>query len=224
MTFIWRFFMMRVKWVNVLSFVVLVLFLAGSHSLLALGQSANSSAADVKHDKINFEVQLYLLVAYSEAGGKANIPQSLESVVRQLKPLLPFPNYHLAATFVNRVQDGGTLQSSGIGSSDMFITGPQSEAYPLHCEFTLKQVQLDTGAANQPVIDIGTLRFGLQVPIITGQSHVEGNIWVPIVNYQHAGITTEMSLREGTPTVVATMNTNRPDQTLILVISVKRTL
>jgi hypothetical protein len=168
---------------------------------------------------------MHLLVASTETGEKANIPQSLDSVVKQLKPLLPFPNYHLAATFVNRVEDGGNLLFSGIGAADLFVTGPRSLAYPTHYEFTLERVKLDTSDASQPMIEIATLRFGLQVPIVTGMTNGEGNTQAfPVVNYQPAGITTRISLREGTPTIVGTLNTNRPDQTLILVISVKRTL
>lgn len=212
---------MKLRLVNALSLTVLAVVVACSYSVAALAQGQT----EVKTGKLNYEVQLHLLVASSEAGEKGNIPQSLEPVVRQLKPLLPFPNYHLAATFVNRVQDGGNLQFSGIGAADLFVAGPRSLSYPTHYEFTLERVKLDTSDASQPMIEIATLRFGLQVPIVTGTSNGDSNSQpFPVINYQPAGITTRISLREGSPTVVGTLNTNRPDQTLILVISVKRTL
>ena len=63
------------------------------------------------------------------------------------------------------------------------------------------------------------------MPIVSGTSTGDGNTQAfPVINYQPAGITTKISLREGSPTIVGTLNTNRPDQTLILVISVRRTL
>ncbi len=49
-------------------------------------------------------------------------------------------------------------------------------------------------------------------------NHSEGSTnSYPVINYNPVGITTEMSFREGAPTVIGTLNTNRPDEMLVLV-------
>ena len=220
--------MTKARRLAVLPLVTLILFATLSDSATALGQGSSSQSAgasDGKLDKINFEVQLHLLVASNERGETGNIPQSLEAVVKQLKSSLPFANYRLAATFVNRVKDGGTLEVKGVVSSDSFTNAATNPFSQTFYEFTLFQVKSGGDGANQPSIDITKFRFGLRLPITTGVSHAEGTTAsYPIINYEPTGITTEMTLREGTPTVVGTMTTSRPGQILILVVSIKRTL
>jgi hypothetical protein len=210
------------RFYRVLSLAVFALLLAASISVTAFGQGSKPPATSVKADRINYEIQLHLLMASNEAGEKSNVPQSLESIVRQLKSSVPFANYRLAATFVNRVKDGGTLESKGLIPASQFAPPATSPGPQAVYEFTLNKIKLDDDLTN---IDILRFRFGLQLPVITGMARGEGNAPpTPIVNYQSAGITTEMSLREGTPTVVGTMNTARSDQILILVMTVKRAL
>jgi hypothetical protein len=40
--------------------------------------------------------------------------------------------------------------------------------------------------------------------------------------YEDTGINTQMSVREGEPTLVGTLNTSRPGQLFVIVITVKR--
>jgi hypothetical protein len=188
---------------------------------VALGQGA-SKPPEPKIARLNFEVQLHLLIASNETGEKGNVPQSLESVVKQLRPSLPYANYRVVATFVNRLTDGGTLELKGALSSALLTTGLPTPLPQSAYEFTLFQVKLDTDDEGKPAIQIPKFRFGLSLPVITGTSRAEGIF--PAVTYQPAGITTEVSLREGVPTLVGTLNTSRPDQMLILVTSVKRTM
>jgi len=217
--------MLKTTWYGGLLFLMICLCLGLSVSGSVMGQSSSPTATSSEvRPKINYEVQLHLLLATSEGTEKGSMPQSLEPLVRQLRSSLPFSNYRLAATFLNRVKDGGELQVRGIVPSRAFTSEPAATAQPIFYEFTLSAVKLDTEVA-EPVIQIPKLRFGLQVPVITGMSHGEGNsAGSPIINYNPIGITTEMSCREGVPTVIGTLNPNRPDEMLVLVVSVKRIL
>lgn len=215
--------MLKTKWYRNLPFIMIGLCLGLSMSVTVVGQSSSpTTTPSAPRPGINYEVQLHLLLAANESSEKGSLPQSLDSIVRQLRASLVFSNYRLAATFLNRVKDGGALEVRGIIPSRAFTPGPATPGQPIFYEFTLSAVRLDTEAA-EPVIQIPKLRFGLQVPIVTGMSHSEGSTAsYPVINYNPVGITTEMSFREGAPTVIGTLNTNRPDEMLVLVVSVKR--
>ena len=185
------------------------LVVLASTSTIALSQGTKPSTAAVK----NLDVQLYLLLASNDAGEKSNLPASLDPIVRQLKSSLSFTSFDLATNFVNRVKDGGTLESRGLIGSNIFLSATTNPVPQTAYEFTLSKIKLDDDFTN---VDIPRFRFGLSIPVITGTAPLTA------VNYQPASINTEMTLTEGAPTVVGTMNTTRSDQMLILVITVKR--
>src|SRR2546423_4597750 len=68
----------------------------------------NASTAERGSD-VDLEFQLHLLVASKDAVEGAKLPASLEAVARELRPLLPFTNYRLGATFLSRVKNGRQL-------------------------------------------------------------------------------------------------------------------
>lgn len=207
-----RFPMLNLGRLGVLTFALMVLFLTSSRTL---GQ-ASSSQADVKSDRANLDVQLHLLLASNEPGDRNMLP-SLEPVVRQFKATLPLTNYRLAATFANRIKSGGTLEVKGVFSSDVFATIANS-----FYEFTMSQIKLSGEGDNQS-IDIARLRFGLRLPVVTGTNRADANTSaMPNISYEMSGVSTELSLREGTPTVFGTLTTTKPNQLLVLVITVKR--
>ena len=78
---------------------------------------AQGGAQPAGHDGPDYEVQLYLLVTAGGAEGAAKVPQGLDGVVRQLKSTLPPADYRLAATFINRVRDGGKFEVKTVGGS-----------------------------------------------------------------------------------------------------------
>jgi hypothetical protein len=215
--------MIKPGFYRALSLVVFALLAPATISVTALGQASRepaSVAASGKTDRINYEIQLHLLVASNEAGEKGNVPQSLEAIVRQLKSSLSFANYRLAATFVNRIKDGGTLESRGLIPANLFTPAPTTFVPEAAYEFTLFKIKLDDDLTN---IDIPKFRFGLQLPVITGMIRGEANAPpTPNINFQPASINTELNLREDKPTIVGTMNTARSDQMLVLVITVRR--
>jgi hypothetical protein len=193
----------------------------GAGTTLAQNQ-VTAQSAEAKRDEVNHDVQLYLLAASNAAGDGSGVPQSVEGALRQLRAALPFSNYRLATTFLNRVKDGGNLEVSGVGGSPL-TTGTANSVSPTFFNFSLINVRLFTSAEGQPFIQVAKLRFGLKVPIQTATVSGEaGKGGYPVVQYQDTGITTELSVREGTPTVVGTLAASQPYESFILVVTLKR--
>ena len=139
---------LKTKWYGNLPFIMIGLYVGLSISVTVLGQSSSpTTTPSAARPGINYEVQLHLLLAANESSEKGSLSQSLDSIVRQLRASLLFSNYRLAATFLNRVKDGGTLEVKGIIPSRAFTPGPPTPGQPIFYEFTLSAVRLDTEAA-----------------------------------------------------------------------------
>ena len=216
--------MLRRKRLGVFSLSVLALSLIFSSFNQVSAQDAGRPQAPVRRDDVNYDVQLYLVTASNEQSERtgSQLPPSLDATIKQLRMSLPYTNFRLATTFLNRVKDNGTLELKGVGGALMpSQIGPSS---PSFYDFSLFQVKMEMDAEGQPFIRIARFRFGLRMPIVTGTARVEGSdVGSPIIQYEPVGINTELSLREGTPTVVGTMTTSRPNESLILLLSVKKT-
>jgi len=65
--------------------------------------------------------------------------------------------------------------------------------------------------------------FGSRIPIQTGATIAStGNMSFPSINYEPTGLHTDISLREGEPVVVGTLNVGPSGDALVVVVSVKR--
>lgn len=198
--------------------------LASINIVSAQGQEpAATKTEDRQREQINHEVQLYLLVGSDATGERSNVPQALDGAVRQLKEALPFSSYRLATTFFMRVRDGGSLELTGVGGFPIALT-PLNSSTPAFIQLSISRILLARGAVDQPFIQIERFRFGLKVPVQTGSAHSEGSTAnAPIIQYQDTGISTELSVREGVPTVVGTLAASQPHEAYVLVLTVKRT-
>jgi hypothetical protein len=208
-----------------LSFVICCLMLASFTVAQAQDREGTATevattAATAKTVEVNHEVQLYLLVASNKADGKSNVPQALDPIIKQLKSSLPFADYRLTTTFFNRVRDKGNLRVSGIVGGSIF-TAPASAA-PTFYQLTLTNVKLVTDAGGQQFVQISRFEFGQRVPVQTSATRNESGAGFPVINYEQIGIATEVSLREAVPTIIGIMPTGQPDESFILVASVKR--
>lgn len=214
--------MLRLKLFSALSSILLAccLILADERVALAQEQGATTTAGALR-EEVNYDVQLDLVVASNNGAEKGGVPESLSGIIKQLRASLPFTNYRLTTTFINRVKDGGSLDSTGVGGSLLATTiGPST---PTFYNFNLYQVKMERDARGQPFIRIPKFRFGLRMPIITGTTLASaGNASTPVINYEAVGISTEMSIREGTPTLVGTLMTSRPEELMLLLISMKQ--
>lgn len=206
------------------------IFLPAIAFAIALAWCGAASAQDggeaprreAPRNEINYEVQLHLLVTAGGAEAGAKVPQTLDGVVRQLKSSLPPAEYRLAATFINRVKDGGRLEVKTVGGSP-FTSSQLDPLNPTFFQFFLGNVKM---ADDQPgsLVNVQDFRLGLKVPVQTATVSNEKTLQgYPVIQYEDTGINTQMSVREGEPTLVGTLNTSRPGQLFALVITIRRT-
>jgi hypothetical protein len=183
---------------------------------------ANVAARD--RADTNYEVRLHLLVASNDAAEGSGLPTELQPIISQLRSSLPFRNYVVGATFINRVRDGGNLEVKGVSNS--FLTNPafSNPSIPQFFDFSLGRVRAEADGQGRDVIQISSFRFGARVPIQTATTGTaDGKGGFPIINYEPVGLTTTISMREGAPILVGTLPTNRTDQIMVLAAQIKRT-
>lgn len=172
-------------------------------------------------DNANLDVELYLLAASDGATDAGRLPKSLDAVVGQLRSTLPFESYHLAATMFNRIKNGGRLNVKGVGATPFSKVNAPA---PLFSDYFINSVTLKNDAAGKTIVELLGFRFGARVPIQTSAVAAGGNgASVPSIQYEPTGINTEFSMREGEPVIVGTLNVGQPGESLILVVSAKRT-
>ena len=83
---------------RVLSLILLTLF-------LVCGAQAQSTQTETKEDDTNLETQLYMILGTNQDVADSKLPNSLDPVIKQLRGTLPFKNYRLAGTLINRVKN-----------------------------------------------------------------------------------------------------------------------
>lgn len=210
-----------------LATLLLSIFMTGagvsSQQVFAQSASADSQAAaqTEKEDETNLDTQLYLLVATNQDVDDAKLPAALDPVVKQLRASLPFKNYRLAATLINRVKNNGRLNLKWIGGPLGVSNAPSIN--PSFNEFKVVGVKLVTDAAGQSVVRMEGFSFGARIPIQTGTALASNApATAPIINYESTGLNTDISMREGEPVVVGTLHVGPSGDAIILVVSAKR--
>jgi hypothetical protein len=199
--------------------VILTALFIACMSVTVLAQSTPQQT-EVKDDETNLETQLYLIVATNQAVNDERLPASLDGVVKQLRSTLPFKNYRLAATLINRVKNDGRLDLNWIGGP-LAAGGASSQATPSFSQFKVRQVRLTKNGAGDPVVQMLGFNFGSRIPIQVGSLAVNGG--VPAMGYENTGLATDISIREGEPVIVGTLNVGPSGDAIILVVSAKRT-
>jgi hypothetical protein len=214
----------RTRGGTLISLLAFSLLLAGRGTAFAQdeGAASNNRQESAAKSEINFEVQLHTLITAEGAEGAAKVPQALDAVVRELKAMLPPSEYRLATTFVGRVTNNGSLEMRSVAASPF---GPQlgGAAPPTFFQFTIGRLLLADDASGEKFVRVQPFRFGLRVPIqVTSAPADKGAVVYPAVQYEDVGLTTQVSVREGEPTLVGTLNSSRPGQLFVLVLTVRR--
>lgn len=187
--------------------------------------NSNVHAQNPDPDEPNLDTQLYLIVGTNQDVDDSKLPASLEPVVRQLRASLPFKNYRLAATLINRVKNEGRLDLSWIGgplASGLASPGATTPVTPSFSQFKVRQVKLVRNSENQPIVQMLGFNFGARIPIQT-PSPVAAAGAFPTINYENTGVSTDISMREAEPVIVGTLNIGPSGDAIILVVSAKRT-
>src|SRR5678816_1442997 len=114
-----------------------------SWSSSARAQTSNQQT-ETRDAETNLDTQLYLIVATNQVVSDEKLPASLDGVVKQLRATLPFKNYRLAATLINRVKNDGRLDLSWIGGPVATTAGSSStvNVTPSFSQFKVRQVKL----------------------------------------------------------------------------------
>jgi len=176
-------------------------------------------------DEINLDTQLYLIVGTNQDVDDTKMPASLDPVIKQLRSSLPFKNYRLAATLINRVKNDGRLDLSWIGGPFAAATGATSTTTPSFSQFKVRQIKLVRDTEGRQVVQMLGFNFGARVPVQSlspGVVATTGAV-APVINYEPTGIATDISMREAEPVIVGTLNVGPSGDAIILVVAAKRT-
>ncbi len=203
--------------------VLSALFLALLLCFTAQAQTTAPTQAESKNDETNLETQLYLVVGTNQEIDDSKLPSSLDPVVKQMRATLPFKNYRLAATLINRVKNEGRLDLSWIGGPLASAIGAASNVTPSFSQFKVRQVKLVQNSEGHPVVQMLGFHYGARIPIQTSPQVAANGTIAPAFNYESTGLATDISMREAEPVIVGTLNVGPSGDAIILVVSAKRT-
>ena len=193
----------------------------GSFSVQA--QTTNPAQAENREDETNLETQLYLILGTNQDVSDSRLPASLDPVVKELRAALPFKNYRLAATLINRVKNDSRLSLSWVGGTLASATPNTPSLTPSFSQFNVRQVRVVRNSAGQPIVQMLGFNFGARIPIqVSGAIAANGAV-APAFNYENTGLSTDISMRESEPVIVGTMNIGPSGDAIILVVAAKRT-
>ena len=209
------------KIVSTILFTTLITVFGMSGQPVWAQSSGQPSQKETNEDETNLDTQLYLLIATNQAVDDAKLPVALERVVKQLRISLPFKNYRLAATLINRVKNEGRLDLQWVGGP-LLPAAAASGNTPSFNEFRINRVRLVTGSDGRDIVRMEGFKFGAKIPIQMGTALASNAPDAPIINYEPTGLNTDISMREGEPVVVGTLNVGPSGDAIILVISAHR--
>ncbi len=207
---------------SLLIFVALLCFAGNFRPVLA--QDDKPAGAVKKDDEVNLDTQLYLLVGTNQDVGNEKLPPVLDSVIRELRASLPFKNYRLTATLINRVKSDGRLTLRWIGGPLLASAAAASNTTPSFNDFRIASLKIFDDSQGRKMIRMDGFNFGSRVPIVTYSAVASSGPASPVINYENTGLTTDISMREGEPVVVGTLNLGPSGDAIILVMSAKRAM
>lgn len=201
---------------------VCLLSISAAFSAQAVAQSTDQqSQRETKNAETNLDTQLYILIATNQEVDDMKLPTTLDPVLKQLRASLPFKNYRLAATLINRVKNDGRLNLQWVGGP-LLATAAASATTPSFNEFKVNTVKLVTDGSGREMVRMEGFRFGARIPIQTGTAVASNGPAAPIINYENTGLNTDISMHEGEPVVVGTLNVGPSGDAIILVMTARR--
>jgi len=191
-------------------------------------EQSSSARTPARDDDTNLDVQLYLVLATNRDVDEGKIPAALDPIMKRLRETLLFKHYTVAGTFLNRVKNNGRLEVSWVGSPFMFPNAATATVATLTPTFNNfgASVRLATDASGNDLVRMVELRFGAQVPIMTGQvANPSGGFPstpATSINYQSIGLRTDISMRENSPVIAGTLNVGPQGDAIVVVVSARR--
>ena len=182
--------------------------------------TSETSSQSTKDDETNLDTRLFLIVGTNQDVAEPKLPALLDPVIKELRQTLPFKNYRLAATLMNRVKNEGKINLRWLGGP--FAAAASSSVTPTFSEFNVRNVKL-VSVGTQSVVQLNGFAFQARMPIQSGTAIAANGPAAPIISYETTGLNTDISMREGDPVVVGTLNIGPSGDAIILVVSAKRT-
>lgn len=198
------------------------MFLSALLLALCLAGGLTAQAQNIDPDDANLETQLYIIVGTNQEVDEPRLPATLDDVLKQLRASLPFKNYRLAATLINRVKNEGRLELSFIGGPLATQSIAATSTAPSFSQFKVRQVKLSRNSENQPIVQMLGFNFGARIPIQSPGPIAANGTVIPVLNYENTGVSTDISMREADPVIVGTLNVGPSNDAIILVVSAKR--
>ena len=200
-------------------------FISTAPVVRAQEQSSPARTA-ARDDDVNLDTQLYLILATNRDVDEGKIPAALDPIMKRLRETLPFRHYSLAGTFLNRVKNNARLEVSWVGSPFMFPNAATATVATLTPTFNNfgASVRLATDGSGNDIVRMSDLRFGAQVPIMTGQVTPTNASFpsAPSIQYQSIGLRTDISLREGSAVIAGTLNVGPQGDAIVVAVSARR--
>jgi hypothetical protein len=207
--------------VSTILFAALVAISATLARPVVAQSSDPSPQKETRDEETNLDTQLYLLIATNQAVDDGKLPAALEGVVKRLRNSLPFKNYRLTATLINRVKNDGRLDLQWVGGPLLPAAAPSGNTLSFN-EFRIHKVRLVAGSDGRDIVRMDGFKFGAKIPLQMWTALASNAPTPPVINYEPTGLNTDISMREGEPVVVGTLNVGPSGDAIILVISAQR--
>ena len=181
-------------------------------SITAQSQESNNQKPETNKESYEIVLQLLKSTAPGETGNVA-LTSNLQPIAKKLRADFGAIDYNLMMTLLNRVSEQGSLEVKAVNPFNNQQTDQKSIGF-----YDLTLHRIHSPQANE--IQFGLLRFGIRVPVTSFVAN-NGNS-TPVTNYENLGITAQpLSINLNEPTVVGTLTTSRPNELLVLVMTVK---
>src|SRR5688572_6013938 len=166
-------------------------------------QAQSTAAAQTEpktEDETNLETQLFLIVGSNQEVGDSKLPSALDAVIKQLRATMPFKNYRLVSTLINRVKNDGRLQLNWVGGP-MTSASSALSTTPSFNHFNIKPVRIGRTSEGDEMVQMNRCSDGARVPIQMGAVAAGGEVR-PTTSYEQSGLGTDICMKEGEPVIV----------------------
>lgn len=161
----------------------------------------------------NYEIVLHTIIASENPVGAKSVPTGLSQIVKKLKESFSFSEYHLASTYIERVEGKGSVEYKGITGEFAGRTG----SLPAFNEWSIKRVRA-IGAGGKVALD--SFRYGTRLPV--SMNKTENDVSKTVATYEFLGFTIEkVSLPKNTPTLLGTLRLPNESQMAFVILTIR---
>jgi hypothetical protein len=193
-------------------------------SLILFGLSATVFAQSdpvVKADPVvrdsSYDVMLHVLAGSNDTSQKGELPQGFAQITRQLKGTFGYTNFRVVNTYIGRLGNNGTIQYQSIANN--FGADPLER--PVFLDWQLQGLRSIAATGGPNGFQIQGFHFGAKIPIRTSSGLDANGKAVSVFNYESIGLNVNrMSINQGQPVLIGTMELPQTTGTMFLVLSV----